>query len=461
MLLFQINDVIIANFIFTSFYRYRKAAMSATVETLEKLERKLIVSLPWLDINAETDKRIKQTQRRVKVDGFRPGKAPLKMVASMYGANIQNDVMNDLAQDAFYREVQAQNIRVAALERIEPVEEQKDEANFQVGFVFETLPEIKVADLSTLSVEKAVAEVSDSDVEHTIKILRQQRTRYNRVEREAKDGDRVIIDFEGKIDGEPFAGGSSKNYPFVLGQGQMLPEFEAGVKGLKEGESKAVEVHFPEDYHGKDVAGKTAVFTISVSNVAEAILPEVDADFARALGIADGDVNKMREEVKKNIGREVKRRLNAQNTENVMNALRQAHTFDLPKAFVRDEAQRLANEMKQNFAQQGLDTKDFELPVDVFTERAEQRVALGLLLPVIIEENKLEATEEQIKAIVAEFAESYEDPQEVIDWYFADKQRLQGASNLAIEDNVVQFVFSQAKVTEKTLSFDEVMATNA
>ncbi len=435
--------------------------MSATVEKLDHLERKLIVSLPWLDINAETDKRLKAAQRRARIDGFRPGKAPLKMVASMYGAGIQNEVMNDLAQEAFYQAAQAQDVRVAALNGIEPVENQDNAENFQVAFVFETLPEIKIGDLSSLTIEKAVAEVGDEEVEQTVNILRQQRTRYNRVEREAQDGDRVIIDFEGKIEGEAFAGGSAQNYPFVLGQGQMLPEFEAGVKGLKEGESKDVEVSFPEDYHGQDVAGKTAVFAIEVKNVAEALLPEVDADFVRALGIEDGDVNKMREEVKKNVSREVKRRVDAKNADAVMTALREAHRFDLPKAFVRDEAQRLAEEMKQNFAQQGLDTKDLDLPLDMFTERAEQRVALGLLLPALIEEHKLQASDEQIKAVVQDFADSYEDPQEVIDWYFADRQRLQGPANLAVEANVVDFVLGKAQVTEKKLSFDEVMGANA
>ena len=312
--------------------------------------------------------------------------------------------------------------------------------------------------MSALEIEKVVAEVGDAEVDNTIEILRKQRTRYNRVEREAQNGDRVIIDFEGKIDGVAFDGGSSKNYPFVLGQGQMLPEFENGVLGLKEGESKDVEVSFPEDYHGKDVAGKTAVFTITVHNVAAAELPEVDEQFAKALGIADGDVAKMREEVKKNVGREVKRRVAAQNTDAVMKALREAHSFALPQTFVKDEAQRLAEEMKQNFAQQGLDTASFNLPADMFTERAEERVALGLLLPVIIEQNNLKATEEQIKTLVAEFADSYEDPQEVIDWYFADPSRLAGVTNLAVEANVVDFVLSKAKVTEKTVSFDEVMA---
>lgn len=428
--------------------------MSAT----ESLERKVTVSLSWLDINAETDKKLKQTQRRARVDGFRPGKAPLKMIASMYGASVQNDVLNDLAQAQFNKVAQEQNLRIAAVTGIEPVENQEKSDEFQVVFVYETYPDIQVADLSALEIEKVVAEVGDAEVDNTIEILRKQRTRYNRVEREAQNGDRVIIDFEGKIDGVAFDGGSSKNYPFVLGQGQMLPEFENGVLGLKEGESKDVEVSFPEDYHGKDVAGKTAVFTITVHNVAAAELPEVDEQFAKALGIADGDVAKMREEVKKNVGREVKRRVAAQNTDAVMKALREAHSFALPQTFVKDEAQRLAEEMKQNFAQQGLDTASFNLPADMFTERAEERVALGLLLPVIIEQNNLKATEEQIKTLVAEFADSYEDPQEVIDWYFADPSRLAGVTNLAVEANVVDFVLSKAKVTEKTVSFDEVMA---
>ncbi|ULJ62439.1 trigger factor [Wielerella bovis] len=434
--------------------------MSVTVETLENLERKVVVSVSWLAINEATDKELKKTQKRVKVDGFRPGKAPLKMVAQMYGANIQNNVLNDLAQAEFNKVAQEQNLRIAAVIRIEPLEEESQDA-FKVAFIYETYPDIKIGDLSALEIEKVISEVGDKEVDNTIEILRKQRTRFNRVEREAQNGDRVIIDFEGKIDGVPFEGGSSKNYPFVLGQGQMLPEFETGCLGLKEGESKDVEVNFPEDYHGKDVAGKTAVFTITVHNVAEAELPEVDANFAKALGIEDGDVAKMRAEVKKNVSREVKRRVDAQNADAVMVALRQAHTFDLPKAFVQDEAQRLAEEMKQQFEQQGLDVKNFDLPADMFTERAQERVALGLLLPILVEENNLKATDEQVKAIVSEFADSYEDSQEVIDWYFADPSRLAGPTNLAVEANVVEFVFGKAKVTEKTLSFDEIMGTDA
>jgi hypothetical protein len=436
--------------------------MSVTVETLENLERKVIVSLAWADINAETDKRLKQTQRRVKIDGFRPGKAPLKMVASMYGASVQNEVINELVQRAFYDIAVSENLKVAGFPRFEGVEEQDDKDSLKIAAIFEVFPEVSIGDLSASEIEKVTSEVGDAEVEKTVEILRKQRTRFNHVDRAAQNSDRVIIDFEGKIDGEPFAGGSSKNYAFVLGSGQMLPEFEAGIAGMKAGESKDVEVNFPEDYHGKDVAGKTAVFTITLNNVSEATLPEVDAEFAKALGIADGDVAKMREEVKKNVAREVERRTQEQTKESVMDALLKAVELQVPNALVNDEATRLAEEMKQNFVNQGMaNAGQVNLPADMFKEQAHRRVALGLILAKLVEENKLEPTEEQIKAVVANFAESYEDPQEVIDWYYADASRLQGPTSLAVESNVVNFVLGKAKVTEKTLSFDEVMGAQA
>ena len=436
--------------------------MSVTVETLENLERKVIVSLAWADINAETDKRLKQTQRRVKIDGFRPGKAPLKMVASMYGASVQNEVINELVQRAFYDIAVSENLKVAGFPRFEGVEEQDDKDSLKIAAIFEVFPEVSIGDLSASEIEKVTSEVGDAEVEKTVEILRKQRTRFNHVDRAAQNSDRVIIDFEGKIDGEPFAGGSSKNYAFVLGSGQMLPEFEAGIAGMKAGESKDVEVNFPEDYHGKDVAGKTAVFTITLNNVSEATLPEVDAEFAKALGIADGDVAKMREEVKKNVAREVERRTQEQTKESVMEALLKAGELQVPNALVNDEAARLAEEMKQNFVNQGMaNAVQVNLPADMFKEQAHRRVALGLILAKLVEENKLEPTEEQIKAVVANFAESYEDPQEVIDWYYADASRLQGPTSLAVESNVVNFVLGKAKVTEKTLSFDEVMGAQA
>lgn len=436
--------------------------MSVTLETLENLERKVTLSLPWSSINAECDKRLKQTARKARIDGFRPGKAPLSMIQSMYGASIQNDVMNELAQKVFFDTAVAEGWEIAGMPRLEGVEGQDDKENFLFSGVFEVFPEVKVGDLSGQEVEKVTASVGDAEVEKTIDILRQQRTRFNHTERAAKDGDRVIIDFAGKIDGEAFAGGSAENYAFVLGQGQMLPEFEAGVNGLKEGESKDVEVNFPEDYHGKEVAGKTAVFTITVRNVAKPVLPEVDEVFAKALGITDGNIETMRAEVKKNVEREVKRRVDSQNKEAAMEALLAVSELQVPNALINEEAARLAAEMKQNFINQGMaDAKNLDLPLDMFKEQAERRVKLGLILAEVVQANGLEPSKEQIDAVIADFAESYEDPQEVIDWYHADNSRLQGPTSLAVEANVTDFVLGKAKVTEKALSFDEVMGNQA
>ncbi len=436
--------------------------MDVTVENLEGLNRKITLALPWEGIRAAVDKKLSQTQRKAKVQGFRPGKAPLKMVDAMYGADIRNEVLNDAVVKAFYEVVEAQKLRVAGLPRFNEVENQDDENTFKIDAQFEVFPEVKVGDLSAQEIEKASTEVSDAEVDKTIEILRGQRTRYNHVERAAQKEDRVIIDFAGKIDGEAFDGGSAENYPFVLGQGQMLPEFEAGVEGLKEGESKDVEVSFPEDYHDKEVAGKTAVFTITLRNVSAATLPEVDEEFAKQLGIVDGDVAKMRDEVKKNVSREVNRRVAEKNKAAVMDALLAVTEFDVPAALVQEETGRMMQDARQNFINQGFDAKQLpELPADMFTEQATRRVKLGLILAQLVEEQQLQPTNDDIRDIVAEFAESYEDPAEVIEWYMGDAERQQGPAALATEAKVVEFVLGKAKVTDKALSFDEVMGNTA
>lgn len=436
--------------------------MDVTVENLEGLNRKITLALPWEGIRAAVDKKLSQTQRKAKVQGFRPGKAPLKMVDAMYGADIRNEVLNDAVVKAFYEVVEAQKLRVAGLPRFNEVENQDDENTFKIDAQFEVFPEVKVGDLSAQEIEKASTEVSDAEVDKTIEILRGQRTRYNHVERAAQKEDRVIIDFAGKIDGEAFDGGSAENYPFVLGQGQMLPEFEAGVEGLKEGESKDVEVSFPEDYHGKEVAGKTATFTITLRNVSAATLPEVDEEFAKQLGIVDGDVAKMRDEVKKNVSREVNRRVAEKNKAAVMDALLAVTEFDVPAALVQEETGRMMQDARQNFINQGFDAKQLpELPADMFTEQATRRVKLGLILAQLVEEQQLQPTNDDIRDIVAEFAESYEDPAEVIEWYMGDAERQQGPAALATEAKVVEFVLGKAKVTDKALSFDEVMGNTA
>lgn len=437
--------------------------MSVTVEKLDNLERKVILSLNWDEIRTKVNARMKAAQKRARVDGFRPGKAPLKMIDAMYGYGIRDEVLNELTHKAFEELIVSEKLKVAGLKSLTALEdaEQDDEKVYKIAVVFEEFPEIKIGDLSTQEVTKITTEIGETEIDKTVEILRQQRTRFNHVEREAQNNDRVIIDFNGKIDGEDFAGGSAENYAFMMGKEQMLPDFEAGVIGMKENEVKEVFVTFPEDYQSKDVAGKTAIFTITLKNVSEAVLPEVNEEFAKSLGIEDGDISKMRTEIKKNVEREVNRRVNEMTKESAINALLAATPIEVPSSIVAEEAKNLAEQMKENFAAQGMDSKDLNLPLEMFNDQAKRRVSISLAMGELVRDQKLEPTEEQIKKIVSEFADSYEDPQEVIDWYYSDKKNLQGPTSLAIEQNAVDYILSKAKVTDKVMSFEEVMGQQA
>ncbi|KUM05079.1 trigger factor [Chromobacterium subtsugae] len=435
--------------------------MQVQLETLSNLERRMDIALPMAAIDSQITERLKRVARSAKIQGFRPGKAPLKIVEMNYGAQVREEVMGEQVQQGFYKAVTEQKLRVAGYPRFESVAAGDDKENFKFAATFEVYPEVKVGELAGKEIEKPAVTVGDAEIEKTIDILRKQRTRYNRVEREAAVGDRVIIDFKGAIDGVAFEGGSSENFPFVLGQGQMLAEFEAGIVGAKEGDIKSVEVSFPADYHGKDVAGKTAVFEILVKNVAEAILPEVNEEFAKMLGIAEGDVEKMRGEIRKNVEREVKRRLQARTKENVMQALIDATEIELPKALVGLEIGRLVEQARRDMQQRGMNVKDMPFPPELFTAQAERRVKLGLILSEVVEANKLEAKPEQVRSMIVEFADSYEEPEDVLAWYYESADRLEGPTSMVLEDNVVEFVLSQANVVEKALSFDELMGSQA
>lgn len=430
--------------------------MQVQLESLSTLERRLSVTFSMDVVNTEVTKRLQRVARNAKIQGFRPGKAPLKIVEANYGAQVREEVMGETVQQHFADAVREQNLRVAGYPRFEPSQNEGTES-FTFSALFEVYPEVSVGDLAEKAIEKPVTEVTDAEIEKTIDVLRSQRTRFDYVERAAEKGDRVIIDFAGTIDGVAFEGGSAENYPFVLGQGQMLPEFESGVEGLKEGETRNVDVSFPEDYHGKDVAGKTAVFAITVKNVSAPTLPEVDEAFAKTLGIVDGDVAKMRAEISKNVAREVKRRLQARTKENVMQALLDVTTIELPKSLVSMEVSRLAAQARKDLEERGIDAKNMPIPPELFQEQAERRVALGLILAEVVDSNALTAQPEQVKALVTEFADSYEHPEEVVKWYYESPERLEGPQSMVLEENVVEFVLSKAQVTEKTVSFDELM----
>ena len=433
--------------------------MAVTVETLEKLERKITLSLPVATIQNEVDARLKRLARSVKMDGFRPGKVPMSVVAQRYGYSVQYEVLNDKVGEAFAQAANEAQLRVAGQPRITE-KEGAPEGQMSFDAVFEVFPEVKIGDLSTAEVEKLSAEVTESAIDKTVDILRKQRRTFAQRAQDAaaEDGDRVTVDFEGKIDGEPFQGGKAEDFQFLVGEGQMLKEFEDAVRGMKSGESKTFPLAFPEDYHGKDVAGKTADFLVTIKKIEAAHLPEVNEQLAKSLGIADGTVEGLRADIKKNLEREVKFRLLARNKAAVMDALVAKAELDLPNASVQAEIARLRDAARADLKARGLkDADKADIPEDVFRPQAERRVRLGLVVAELVRANDLQAKPEQLKAHVDELAASYEKPEDVVRWYFSDRQRLAEVEAVVVENNVTDYVLSQAKVNEKAVSFDELM----
>jgi trigger factor len=433
--------------------------MTVTVETLEKLERKITLTLPVTAIQTEVDARLKKLARTVKMDGFRPGKVPMNVVAQRYGYSVQYEVLNDKVGEAFAQAANEAKVRVAGQPRITEKEGAPEgELNFDA--IFEVYPDVKLADLSGVELEKVTAEVSDEAIDKTIDILRKQRRTFAQrgLGDAAVDGDRATIDFEGKIDGEPFAGGKAEDFQFLVGEGQMLKEFEDAVRGMKSGESKTFPLAFPEDYHGKDVAGKTADFLVTVKKIEAAHLPEVNEALAKSLGIADGTVEGLRADIRKNLEREVKFRLLARNKAAAMEALVAKAELDLPQSIVQSEVDRLKDGARADLKQRGIkDADKAPIPDDIFRPQAEQRVRLGLVVAEVVKANDLHAKPEQIRAHIEELAASYERPEDVSRWYYGDNQRLAEVEAVVIESNVAEFVLSKAKVTDKAISFEELM----
>nr|WP_315393405.1 trigger factor [uncultured Duganella sp.] len=444
--------------------------MATAVETLGKLERRITISFPLTEVRSEVEKRLKVQAKTAKAPGFRPGKVPLKMVAAQYGYQIETEVLNDKVGRAFNDAANEAQLRVAGYPNIVPKED-SPEGVLTFDATFEVYPEVVVGDLTTVEIETVKADVSEAEIDKTIEILRKQRVHFHTKgeagehgdggEPVAANGDRVTVDFVGSIDGVEFPGGKAEDYPFVLGEGRMLPEFEAATIGLKVGEAKTFPLAFPEDYHGKDVAGKTASFTITLKKLEWAHLPEVDAEFAKSLGVADGDVAKMREDIKVNLEREVAGRVKARNKEAVMDALVKTATLDVPQSLIAQDSERLAEMTRQDMEQRGMNVKDVPFPQELFAEKAERRVRLGLILSQLVGENKLQAQPEQVKAQVEDFAQSYEDPREVLKYYYSDRRRLAEVEALVLEENVVNYVLGLSKTSSKVVAFDELMGSNA
>jgi trigger factor len=433
--------------------------MTVTVETLEKLERKITLTLPADVIQNEVAKRLKRLARDVKMDGFRPGKVPMNVVAQRYGYSVHYEVMNDKVGEAFANAAGEAKLRVAGQPQITE-KEAAPEGQLTFDAVFEVYPDVKIGDLSTAEIEKVGTEVSDAAIDRTLDILRKQRRTFAQraADQAAADGDRVTIDFAGKIDGEAFEGGKAEGFQFIVGDGQMLKEFEDAVRGMKAGESKTFPLPFPADYHGKDVAGKTADFLVTVNKIEAAHLPEVDEALAKSLGIADGTVEALRADIKKNLEREVKFRVQARNKQAVMDALVAKAELDLPKSVVQSEVDRLVEGARADLKQRGIkDADKAPIPAELFQEQAERRVRLGLVVAELVRAHELHAKPEQIKAHIEELASSYEKPADVVRWYTSDNRRMAEVEAVVIENNVTEFVLSKAKVTDKAIGFDELM----
>ena len=435
-----------------------QSGTAATPAMTASLMRSVNLAVTTAQIDAATTKRLQQMSKTVKIDGFRPGKVPVAKVKQMYGGQASWEALNDQVGEQFAKHADAEKLRVAGMPNIVPNEEHKVDGEMGFTATFEVYPEIGSVDLNGIEVEQAQCAVTEADVTRTLDVLRQQRVHYHSADKKAAKDDQVTIDFEGKIDDVPFAGGSASDYAFVLGQGRMLPEFETAIEGLSKGESSTFDLPFPADYHGKDVAGKTAQFTVTVKDVGTAHLPELDAEFAKSLGVKDGDVVKMQADIKANLEREIAQRTKSITKNNVMDALLKVVSFDVPSALVNDDIERLQNGAKEDLRQRGIPVDDkMTLPTDIFKDRAERRVRLGLLIAELVKANDLRATPEQVQAQVANIAQAYEDPQGFIRWYMSDANRLAEVEAVAMEDNVVTWALSKAKVTTKDIPFDELM----
>ena len=434
--------------------------MAANVESLGALERRVSMRVPVEEIERQVDERLKKLARNVRMPGFRPGKVPLKLVAQTYGPQVRSEVLGDAVQKAFTEVVKEANLRVAGYPRIEKKAGADDKA-LEFSATFEVYPEVKLGDISAASIERPQVEVDDAAVDRTIEILRKQRTRFVPASRPARDGDRLTVDFEGTIAGQAFDGGKAENFVFTPGEGRMLPEFEAAARGMSPGESKAFPVRFPDNYHGKDVAGKEALFEMKVKSVEEPQLPALDAEFAKQLGVADGDLAKMRSEIRANVEREVKKRVDARIKGQALQALLDAAPMELPKSLVEMETQQLVERGAADLQARGVKPEQVPLNPASFEGAAKRRVALGLIIAELARAENLQPKPAEVRAIVEQEAQSYESPAEVVKWLYMQPQRLSEMEGVALEANVVKWVLSKAKAVDKPVSFDELMGSGA
>lgn len=429
--------------------------MQVSVETREGLERRMTVELPAEVVNGALEKRLIEIARSAKIDGFRPGKVPLSIIRQRYAGKARQEVFGDLVKSTYFQALAKEKLQPAGEPSIEPMRPAPTEG---IGYVavFEVMPEVKLQDMSTKVIRQPQVGVMEDDVDEMLEKLRKQRTTWDEVPREARNGDQLTIDFKGFIDGELFAGGSANSVPLVIGSLSMIPGFEEGLLGVNAGEDRTLELKFPDQYRAQHLAGKEVKFEVSVKKIAEPVLPEIDDEFAKAFGVSEGGVAGLREEIRSNMERELQEKVRNIVKEQVMDLLLEVNQVDVPKTLIKQEAEALQQQTKQNLNQTGR-TSNLDLPLDLFENQAKRRVALGLILGEVIKEHKIEVDSDRVRARIEAFAQSYEDPQEVVGYYLKDKKLLSSVENVVLEDQVVDWVINQVQVEKKADTFDQLM----
>ena len=435
--------------------------LDVAVNVISDKQTQLTVKVPVGTIQSKVESRIRSLAKTAKIDGFRKGKVPVSHIRAQYGAGIQQEVINDVIRDTVFQVLADKKVRAVGVPSIDDVKLENDFLVYQASV--ETMPEVEVKGLSEIEVERQMATVSDSDVDTMIENLQKQRQTFETKDGELGDGDEATFDFEGSIDGEKFEGGSAENFRLVIGSGQMIPGFEDGMKGMKAGEEKTIKVTFPEDYQAENLKGKEADFKITVKEVKEAKLPELNDEFFELFGVTEGGLDKLKTDVRKNMEREIKNAARNQVKQAAFDALVDKNEFDVPNAMLAAEIDRQRNLMLQRFAQQfGANPNTFDknmLPDELFEDQALRAVRLGVLVGQIIDKQKLEVDQERVTAFIAEAAENYEDPNEVIEYFTNDKQERAGIEAIVLEDQVVEYILSQAKVTDKEVKYQDLLAT--
>ncbi len=432
--------------------------MQVSVETTKGLERRMTVQVEESQIADKVEQRLKNLMKTTKLKGFRAGKVPLKVVKQHYGQQVRVEVMTDVMQQTFYEAVTQEKIRPAGMPSFAPDANSLDNEGFTYTATFEVYPEVELADLSKTEIEKPVVNLGDADVDEMIDTIRKQHVEWQEVDRVSQHGDRVNLDFIGKIDGEVFAGGEAKGQDIEIGAGRLIPGFEDGLVGMAKDATKTLDLQFPETYHAKEFAGKAVKFDVKVNKVEEPVLPEVNTDFAKKMGVEDGDVGKFRSEIKENMELELADKLQGKTKTAIMDALIAAHDIQIPQALIDNEADALMQQMQQNLMSQGMNKDDLKMSPDMFKDQAQRRVALGLIMAEIAKKLNVQADKDEVRKKVESIAKPYQHPQEVIDWYYADKSRLNEIESLVYEDKITQSVLDSAKVVEKETTFKEVMA---